>query len=111
MENITAKENIESVIKENEIVLLYFTGMACGACEIIKGKIQQILKSYPRIKAIEVNGESHPEVARDYGVYALPLFILFVEGKETIREGRNVDLLGLEGKFARYYELLGLSEA
>jgi hypothetical protein len=39
-------------------------------------------------------------------VFSFPLRILYVNGKETMRVGRNVNLLELENSIRRYYEML-----
>ncbi|MEG0847944.1 MAG: thioredoxin family protein [Niameybacter sp.] len=106
MQQVDTRDEIEEQIKQNELLLLYFTGTACGACEVIKHKVEMILEKYPEVKGIEVNGEQFPQVAMSYGVYALPLMILFVQGKESIREGRNLNLLEFEEKVARYVSML-----
>ena len=46
------------------------------------------------------------ELAAKYGVFSLPIFLLYIEGKETLRIGRNVDLLELERNIKRYYEMI-----
>lgn len=107
MEQVGTKELVQSVIKSHELCIVYFTGSECGACEVIKRKVETILQRYPQVKSIEVNGAEHPEVAATYEVYTLPIMILFVEGKESVREGRNLDLLAFERKLQRYTEMMG----
>lgn len=102
---LNTADSIDLAIKENLMTVIYFTGNACGACEVIKEKIEKLLESYPKVKSYEINGEEHPEVASKYLVFSLPLFILFVDNKETIRTGRYVDLLSLEKNIDRYYNM------
>lgn len=106
MEEMTRQEAVEQQIKEKDLVILYFTGSACGACEVIKMKVESVLCQYPSVQAIEINGAKYPEVAACYEVYALPLIILFVQGKESIRVGRNLDLLEFERKLVRYMNMM-----
>lgn len=106
MKKINNEQEIISIIKNNVITVVYFTGMDCGACEAIKIKVENILKDMPQIKSCEINGEDNRELAAKYGVFTLPIFLLFIEGKETLRVGRNVNLLELEGQIRRYYEMI-----
>lgn len=106
MQQVQTREEIQAQIEGNDLLILYFTGTACGACEVIKHKVEIILEKYPKVKGIEVNGEQFPQVAISYGVYTLPLMILFVQGKESIREGRNLNLLEFEGKIGRYASMV-----
>ena len=84
----------------------YITGNSCGACEVIKEKIEKFLENYPDIKAYEVNGEENTKIAYKYSVFSMPVFLLFIEGKESIRTGRHVDLLSLERSIDRYYNMI-----
>lgn len=106
MKKLINEDEIINLISNNKMAVVYFTGMDCGACEAIKFKIESILKELPQIKSGEINGEENLGVAAKYGVFSLPIFLLFIDGKETLRSGRNVNLLELEGSIRRYYEML-----
>ena len=56
MNKLHNKEEIEELIKNNAMAVVYFTGNSCSACEVIKVKIEDILKRFPRILGGEVNG-------------------------------------------------------
>lgn len=93
-------------ILENKITVLYFSGAICGACEIIKKKINRVLVDYKEVAFIEVNGVEEKEIAAKYDAFTLPLMILFIEGKESLRMGRNIDMLEFKNVIDRYYKLL-----
>ena len=76
------------------------------AITIIKAKIEKFLENYPNIKAYEINGEENTKIAYKYSVFSMPVFLLFIEGKESIRTGRHVDLLSLERSIDRYYNMI-----
>lgn len=103
---INSNEEIKRIKYENEIVILYFSNKVCGACEAIRTKIEKIADNYPKIKSFEIDGEEQIEIAAKNEVFSFPVLILYVEGKETIRVGRNVDLMELEKNIKRYYEIL-----
>ena len=106
MRQVETKEELDLAIKEDELLVVYFTGSACEACEVIKQKVESILEVHPPVKGIEVNGAVHPILATEYEVYTLPIMILFVQGKESLRLGRNLDLLEFERKITRYEEMI-----
>jgi hypothetical protein len=97
---------IVDLIKSNSMSAIYFTGSACRACETIKIKIEDILKGFPKIKSGEINAEKYLDLAAKYNVFSVPIFLLCIEGKESIRVGRNLDLLELEENIKRYYEMI-----
>ena len=103
---INNDEQINNTIRENEMVILYFSNKVCGACEVIKTKVEKILKSYTKVKSVEIDGEENIEFAAMNDVFSFPLLILYVNGKETIRVGRNIDFLELEKSIKRYYDIL-----
>jgi hypothetical protein len=66
------------------------------------------LKKFPEIKSGEIDVEDHLNLSAKYNIFSVPIFLLYIEGKESIRVGRNLDLLELEINIARYYEMLFL---
>ena len=55
-------ELVQKNINQNKMTVVYFTGNSCGACEVIKEKIEKFLENYPNIKAYEINGEENTTV-------------------------------------------------
>lgn len=106
MKELNSSYEIEELIKNNTMAIVYFTGSRCGACEAIKIKIEEIIKRYPEIKNGEINGETNLEIAAKYDVFSVPIFLLYIEGKESLRIGRNVNLLELERNIERYYHMI-----
>lgn len=105
MNNLYTKESIESLIKENEIVLIYFGNKTCGVCNVLKPKVEKILNNYPKIKSIEIDVEKHLEISSQFNIFTIPAILVFIEGKENIREARYLSIDDLENKIKRYYEL------
>ncbi|MEE0932923.1 MAG: thioredoxin family protein [Clostridium sp.] len=106
MKKLLNENDIINLINDNKMAVVYFTGMDCGACEAIKYKVESVLENFSEIKSGEINGEENLVLAAKYEVFSLPIFLLFIEGKETLRIGRNVDLLELERNIKRYYEMI-----
>lgn len=105
MNLLETDDEIKELIN-NKMAVLYFTGNSCDACEIIKGKIEKVLSDFPKIQAGELNGETNLKIAAEYNVFSLPIFLLFIEGKEILRIGRNVNFFALEEDIKRYYKIL-----
>lgn len=106
MDSLNNEMEIHKLIESSDIALLYFSGTTCGACEAIRGKIEKILESYPKIHSGFINGEEHVELMGSFQIFTVPQVILYVFGKETLREGKHLDLLEFERKIHRYCELL-----
>ncbi|WP_040327370.1 thioredoxin family protein [Clostridium ihumii] len=106
MKNVNNEQDVLDTINNNTMTVVYFSGKDCGACDVIKTKVENILKYYPKIENVEIDGEKNIELSAQFNVFSLPIFLLYINGKETLRIGRNVDLLELESKIKRYYNML-----
>ncbi len=103
MENL---ESIKEFIKDKQIALLYLTTKSCNVCKVLKPKIQDICKSFPLVQEKYIELDYLPELKGEFSVFTVPTILLFVEGKETLRLSRNIDLYDFELKIKRYSELL-----
>lgn len=106
MENLDSKELIEEAIKNNKMLLAYFGTMTCGVCVDLKPKVEAMLEKYPKIESIYLNIEKYPNLGIAYSFFTAPGIILFIEGKETIREARHISMDSLEDKVSRYYSMV-----
>jgi len=106
METVASAARIDELQRENDMVLVYFGSPSCGVCRDILPKLERMLENYSRIRAVRVETQSLPELSAGYGVFAIPVILLFIQGKETLREGGIISLTQLEPKIARYYGLL-----
>lgn len=104
MERVNSIEEIDKLKDENDMLLVYFGSHLCSVCIAMMPKLEALLKKYPDIKAVKVEVEKMPELSANYNVFAVPVIILFIQGKETIREARIISLIGLEESIRRYYE-------
>jgi thioredoxin-like negative regulator of GroEL len=98
---------IRKWITNNQLALLVFTTPDCGVCNALKPRIDQMAVEFPRLQVRYLNLEKTPEVAGQYGVFAVPVYILSVQGKEAVRFARHFGMHELEGAVERYHSLLG----
>ena len=85
MKLLKTEKEINEIIHTSNISVIYFTA---------------------RVKSGEIDGEKHPDICAEFNVFSLPLLILYVDEKESIRIGRNIDLLSLERNIERYYNMI-----
>ncbi|WP_195264374.1 MULTISPECIES: thioredoxin family protein [unclassified Clostridium] len=97
---------MEALIMNNPISIVYFSGSTCGACDAIKEKILYIIKDYNEIKFLEINAIENKVLASQYDIFSLPILLLFINGKETLRFGRYFDILEFKNSINRYYNLI-----
>ena len=98
------------MVKEDLIsdpaVLLYFTSPDCTVCKSLKPKVRDLVKEkFPLMEMKEINIKDFPEIAAKFGVFTIPVILVYFEGKEFIRKIRNTGIYELEQELSRPYSL------
>ena len=99
-------EEIEGVIKNKEIVLVYFGNNLWGVCKDLKPKVLAMLLDYPKVKTIYVDVEKSHNTAVHFNIFTIPGIIVYVDGKESIREAKHMSIGHIENRIDRYYNLI-----
>lgn len=102
MEVITSYENLTHLIENNDMLMIYFGSETCGVCKTMLPKVENMIKRYPNIKAVKVEADKNLKISAMFNVFTVPVILLYIQGKETIREVRIISLDNLEQKIARY---------
>lgn len=106
MQKLNNIEQLNNFIKENEFTMLYFSGHNCGVCADLLPKVKKLLEDYPKISFVEIEVSNSPEITGDFNIFTLPGILVYINGKETIREARFISIDILEDKINRYYSML-----
>lgn len=78
------QENIDSVIKDNDKVLLYFTASWCGPCKATAPIIESAAQK-TELPVAKVDVEEHQGLVKTHKVKAVPTFLLLEKEKEVSR--------------------------
>ena len=106
MNIVESYEKAQDLINKNGIVLMYFRDKNCGVCNIIKPKLEETLNKYPKVNSLEINVGISPKLAATFNIFTIPAILVFIERKETIREARYINILDIDSKLSRYYQML-----
>jgi len=88
------------VLESSDVCLVDFFSHSCPPCRMLEPTIKQLGQEYDgKAKIIQVNLDQVPELARQFGINAIPAVIFFKNGKEVQR------IVGLRSK-AEYSQLL-----
>jgi len=99
-------EELKEKISNSPAVMLYFWGDNCAVCDALKPKIKELLDSdFPKIEQLYIDAKNNLDISAHFSVFAIPTTIIFLDGKEFLREGRNVSLASLKSKLQRPYSM------
>ena len=105
MKILNDKLEIDTVLKEKGMTLLYFSSATCNACTAIKSKLEVALKNFPKLKAYEIPPFNTDEILASFSIFTFPAVLLYIDGKEYIREARYFSVEKLLKDIDRYYTL------
>lgn len=105
MTEVKSLQELSETIAARPFVLAYFSRPDCGVCTALKPKVAEMVASLDGAEARYVNLDAIPEAAGEYSIFTIPGIVLFVDGKETIREARYVSADQLEANMRRLHEL------
>ncbi len=102
----TLKE-LQHIIRSEIGVLLYFSGENCNVCHALRPKFKELFdKEFPQIRQIYLDAHENPEIAAHFQVFSVPTMIVFLDGREFIREGRAVSLHKMTEQLKRPYAMM-----
>ena len=88
-------------------VLLYFSGEKCNVCHALRPKFKELFDAqFPKIKQIYLDAHENLEISVHYQVFSVPTMLVFLGGREFIREGRAVSMHKLEEQLMRPYKMM-----
>jgi len=100
-------EALQETIQSEPGVLLYFSGENCNVCHALRPKFKELFDTrFPAVKQLYLDAHENPEISAHYQVFSVPTMIVFLDGREFAREGRNVSLHQLASQLERPYSIM-----
>lgn len=78
---IVNKNNINSVLATDKVVVLFFSNPTCGPCAGVKISLSVVQKSCPNVVYGDVNTHADEEVPKRYGVRTTPTIVIIKKNK------------------------------
>jgi thioredoxin-like negative regulator of GroEL len=104
---VTSLDEFNRLVQEEAGALFYFSHDACNVCKVLKPKIMDLFADqFPKIGRYYVNTETTPEVSAQLSIFAVPTIILYLDGREYVRESRNVSMEKLAQQVQRPYDMM-----
>ena len=100
-------EELQEIIRSEMGVLLYFSGENCNVCHALRPKFKEAFdKHFPLVRQIYLDAHENAEISAHFQVFSVPTMIVFLDGREFAREGRNVSLHQLVSQLERPYSIM-----
>ncbi|KAL6585755.1 hypothetical protein OROMI_002399 [Orobanche minor] len=68
----------------NKLMVVNFSASWCGPCKLMEPFFNQLSK-YSDVNFVKIDVDDLPDVAREFGVTAMPTFMLLKQGKEVLK--------------------------
>ncbi len=101
--DLSSLDEAMEFIENHEMSFLYFTMPSCSVCHGLKPQIEAMLEKYPKIEGRHIDASLVPEAAGQFSVFTAPVLLLFIDGKEYLREARIVQTQKLDDQLNRIY--------
>jgi thioredoxin-like negative regulator of GroEL len=94
-------------IQSQAATAVYFKGERCSVCSVLEPKIKTLLASeFPKFTFISIpESEAQSELRAQLRVFNVPTLVLFLEGKEFLRTGKNTSIMELAQQIERPYQI------
>ncbi len=94
--------NFDKAIIGNIPIIVDFWATWCGPCQFMLPVFTRLAKKYKTIRFARVNVDDAQGVSQRYGVYAIPTFIVFKNGKPIDKAMGAVGEPGLQMLAQKY---------
>ena len=99
-------EELKQTIKNEDAVMVYFSGEFCGVCKVLQPKIKDAFANiFPKIRQIYIDADEYKQTAVEFGVFAVPTILVYFDGKEFAKKSRNLSISGFIQELQRPYGL------
>ena len=101
---LTSMNDIDQFIEQNQLSFIYISRPGCSVCHGLLPQVQSLMEKYPKIQLGHVDAEEVEAIAGRFSIFTVPVLLLFVDGKEYVREARIVHMDQFDEKINKIYE-------
>ncbi|KAI8621876.1 thioredoxin-like protein [Chytriomyces sp. MP71] len=80
--NITSSAEFNKYISASKLTVVDFTATWCGPCKAVAPRFEALAAKFSNCSFIKVDVDEQKDIAQQYGVRAMPTFMLFKSGKK-----------------------------
>ena len=83
------EDNLQSIVNENDKVVVQYSATWCGNCIIMKPKFKKLASELGDVKFVMVDAEKNPNSRQLADVSNLPTFATFINGEKKNQAQTN----------------------
>lgn len=77
--------HFNSVKETPKLMVIDFSASWCGPCRFMEPALNDMAARFTEVEFVKIDVDELPDVAQEYGVQAMPTFVLVKRGKEVDR--------------------------
>lgn len=78
---LATAETFDQLTASQGLVVAYFWGPECPNCDVFARDLPALLDELPPgVRFVKANAYEHPALARRFGIFGIPSFVLFKDG-------------------------------
>jgi thiol-disulfide isomerase/thioredoxin len=98
-------EEVEQFVNNHRLAFLYISKTNCSVCHALLPKVKEVMAEFPKIQIAFITVDNVPNIAGHLSIFTAPVLILYVDGKEVLREARFVHVEQFKEKVEKIYFL------
>ncbi|WP_010676502.1 thioredoxin family protein [Bacillus timonensis] len=103
-EELTSLDAVKAFIEQHSLSFIYISRTNCSVCHALLPQVKEVMIDFPEIQLGFVNADDVEEIAGYLSIFTVPVLILFVEGKEYVRDARFVPMESFKEKIEKIYQ-------
>lgn len=105
IEELTSLHMVKNFIQKHNLSFLYISKENCSVCHALLPQVMELMEEFPLIQLGHIDVNVIEEIAGEFSIFTVPVLLLFVNGKEYLREARIVHLDLFNQKIKKIYEM------
>ncbi|MBO1510220.1 thioredoxin family protein [Metabacillus bambusae] len=103
LKELTSMNMVEDFVRNQELSFLYVSRQDCGICHAVLPRLRELLDKFPHIHLGHIDANEVEEIAAKFSILTVPVLLLFINGKEVLRDARFIHFDKLEKRIEKIY--------